>query len=207
MEYVSIFEARLRTGVSEVTIRRAIKSGKVAVKAISLQPGEQYLIPVEELEKLKSRDDYALISQRLGRVEERIDTLYELLAAHDFRIKQLEEQVRNLKNVQTPAQSHQERATKPVAVSPSNYTPTRDKATSAPRVTRQSAIPEMPPGTLSLQEFSDVLGIARRTLLEQVVKYDLPHTALESNRPGELKRYFDSEQQEAVKQWRAERGL
>lgn len=201
MDTMSVQEAARQLGVTEKTIYRYLDKRKLSSEKIGLV----HFIPRSEVEAMRVSGHVQKEDRTYER--ERIDTLYELLAAHDFRIKQLEEQVRNLKNVQTPAQSHQERATKPVAVSPSNYTPTRDKATSAPRVTRQSAIPEMPPGTLSLQEFSDVLGIARRTLLEQVVKYDLPHTALESNRPGELKRYFDSEQQEAVKQWRAERGL
>ncbi len=181
MEYVSIFEARLRTGVSEVTIRRAIKSGKIAVKARALQPGEQYLIPVEELEKLKPRDDYALITQQLGNQKQRIDTLYELFAAHDFRIKELEEKLRTIQAL-----------------------PTVQTAQETRRETQET--PVLPDGTLTISEFADALGIARKTLLDAVMKYDLDHIAIPNPaRPKEMKRYFTPEQQTAIKQWRASR--
>jgi hypothetical protein len=102
-------------------------------------------------------------------------------------------------------QSHQERARRPVAVSPLSHTPQRVQAPTAPRVPRQDTVTDLPSGTLTMQEFAAELGIARRTLLEQVQKYDLPHTLLPSNRPGEQKRVFTIEQQAAIVEWRANR--
>jgi excisionase family DNA binding protein len=196
---MSVKEAAARLNVAEKSIFRYLKRGTLT----STKIGVQHYIPCDQVERLA-------LSRRVPtdektRLDNRITTLYDLVGALDFRVRELEEQVRNLKNVQTPVQTPQERVRTPVAVSPSHTTPIREQATTAPRIQRQSAMPEMPPGTLSLQEFADALGIARRTLLELTIRHNFEHIAIpDPTRPKETKRYFSPEQQASVKHWRAE---
>src|SRR6266487_3345172 len=64
----------------------------------------------------------------------------------------------------------------------------------------------LPDGTLTISEFATALGIARKTLLDAVMKYGLEHISIPNPaRPREMKRYFTPEQQAAIKQWRASR--
>ncbi len=101
-------------------------------------------------------------------------------------------------------QSHQEALQPSIPSVPPTHTPQREKAISQPHMRIQDTL--QPPGTITLQEFAEQLGIARRTLLEQVVKYDLAHTQIPNPaRPGETKRYFTAEQQEAVREFRTAR--
>lgn len=102
-------------------------------------------------------------------------------------------------------QSHQEAQETPVPPQPDTRRPATPQRTPAPRIPRQESREHtaQPPDTITLQEFAEQLGIARRTLLEQIVKYGLPHVAIpDPARQNEMKRYFTVEQQEAVKEFR-----
>ncbi|SRR6266487_1739141 len=174
MDTMSVKQAAMRLNVAEKTIFRYLLSGKLTSEKI----GSQHYIPTEQVENMaKSRH---VPTDEKTRLDNRVNTLYEITDALAFRVKALEEKLRAMQAL-----------------------PTVQTAQETRRETQET--PVLPSGTLTMQEFATALGMSRRTLLEQVMKHDLPHTVLPSARPGETKRVFTVEQQAAIKQWRASR--
>ncbi len=141
--------------------------------------GLMHFIPTEQIEKLAlSRH---VPTDEKTRLENRVTALYEITDALDFRVKALEEKLRAMQTL-----------------------PTVQTAQETRRETQET--PVLPDGTLTISEFATALGIARKTLLDAVMKYGLEHISIPNPaRPREMKRYFTPEQQAAIKQWRASR--
>jgi excisionase family DNA binding protein len=199
MDTMSVQEAARYLGVTEKTIYRYLDKRKLSSEKIGLV----HFIPRSEVETMALSGHVQTDVQTHER--DRVTTLYEITDALDFRVRELEEQVRSLKSVQTPVQTPQEARRVPASVSPSHTTPIRDKATTAPRTTRPMPLADLPLGALTLQEFAEQLGIARRTLLELTTRHNFEHIAIpDPTRPKETKRYFSPEQQANIRQWRAE---
>jgi excisionase family DNA binding protein len=188
-DYMSVQEAAKRLGVSEKSIYRYLEKKKLTSQKI----GITHLIPRSQVEKLA-------LSRHVQKDEEthmrdRVNTLYELVGALDFRVRELEEKLAKLQApvpVQTPL---------PTVQTAKEWW----EETPAPQP-RDPLLSELPAGTLTLQEFADEMDMARRTLLDMVVRYDLDHIKRPNPaRPKETKRYFTIEQQEAIREWRASR--
>src|SRR6266516_1951792 len=175
MDTMSVKQAAMRLNVAEKTIFRYLLSGKLTSEKI----GSQHYIPTEQVENMaKSRH---VPTDEKTRLDNRVNTLYEITDALAFRVKALEEKLRAMQAL-----------------------PTVQTAQETRRETQET--PVLPDGTLTISEFADALGIARKTLLDAVMKYDLDHIAIPNPaRPKEMKRYFTPEQQTAIKQWRASR--
>jgi excisionase family DNA binding protein len=141
MDTMSVQDAARYLGVTEKTIYRYLDKRKLSSEKIGLV----HFIPRSEVEAMKvsvhvQTDDQTHLKQR-------IDTLYELLAAHDFRIKQLEDQLQALRL--------SERQETPLYSVTSHHKHIREQAATAPREPRPAAISQgnVPADTIPLKDF------------------------------------------------------
>lgn len=112
---------------------------------------------------------------------------------------------RNYQELRRSLQSHQEALQTPVRIQPLHTTPQRTQATTTTRTTRHITDTDQPPATITLQEFADQLHLSRTSLREYVLKHNLPHVQIpNASRPGETKRYFSQEDQEAYHRYRGQ---
>ena len=90
---------------------------------------------------------------------------------------------------------------------PTHPPPTKKRPESPIRMQEMASLPpDLPEGTLHINDFATQLGISRTTLLGQVRDYNIEHIAIpKANRPNESDRYFTPEQQQKFKDWRAAR--
>ncbi len=111
MDTMSVQEAASYLGVTEKTIYRYLDKRKLTSEKIGLV----HFIPTHEVEKLAlSRH---VPTDEKTRLDNRVNTLYELFQAHDYRIKELEEKLAKLQApvpVQTPQETRSESQETPV---------------------------------------------------------------------------------------------
>jgi Helix-turn-helix domain len=182
-KYLTATEASRRYEIGERTIRQWITTGRLPAQTGTRDGHKIWKIQASDIERIIAEKHTTGIGtgsvpvelQRLAAMEHKLETLSLVVDALDFRVRSLEEEQRRARTAQ-----------KPVSL------PVLDMATDPPEE-----------GTLTMQEFAAHLGIERKTLLDSVLKYDLPHTAIPNpTRPREMKRSFTPEQQAAIIAWR-----
>jgi len=169
-EEVTAVEAARLTGLSDRTIRRKIKAGKLPARQIA---PNRYAIKQSDLERLTGQQTgQSETLERLEAIEQRLERIESLLQA-ETSSKQIAPPVRVL------SASHE-----PIQV----------------RVTSPS---DLPPGTLTLNELADELGIKRTTMIGHCKHLAHEARALQS-RPGQYARFFTPEQAEQARAWHRE---
>ncbi len=148
MDLLTIEEAKKRLGVSDSTLRRWMRKGKIKAQLIE----HRYYFRAEDVDRLlpKQKDTDAL-SQRLGNAEANIETLHQETAKLRQEIEDLKTAVQELSQ---RAQRHEK-------------TTMKEKAVSSPvkRDTDQHTAVSAPAGdTIAATLFAEQHGVNRRTM-------------------------------------------
>lgn len=185
-EEVTAVQAAQMTGRSDRTIRRLIHDKKLPARLVA---PNRYAIKVSDLDKLTGHEtgQIADVEKQLVAIEESLTRMEGLLGDLLETISKTE----TSKREQTTSQ-------RPVPI-------VTNDTISAPPDPPTTALPNnLPPGTLTLSELADELGISRTTLLGHCTKKKdrLNHEARElQSRPGQYARFFTPEQAMKARAW------
>lgn len=176
-EEVTAVQAAQMTGRSDRTIRRMIHNNRLPARLIA---PNRYAIKVSDLDKVTGQA--SSIEERLSAIEEKIAHIEELL-------------LELLENFSVSTKKPP-RTKSPYDANDQIHLPSTRAST--------STMNGLPPGTLTLNEMADELGIKRTTLLGHCTKNNgrLAHEARElQSRPGQYTRFFTPEQAEQARIW------
>jgi excisionase family DNA binding protein len=192
MALLSVREAARRLSVDERTIRRWIVSGRLASQhAVN----GRMLIDEGEVER-------ALLESQSGPPPQATLDLGLLMAKVNLMQSEMETMRQRIEYLEARAGPREKKQVAPPRPAP-DVTPSSEKP--LPLWPEASELEDaQPPGTISLQDLADELGISRTTLLGHVLnpRNKLQHIPIAiPGRQGQFKRYFDVDQAELVRVW------
>jgi excisionase family DNA binding protein len=226
MRYYNAVEAAKELNISDKTIRRWVKKGKISAKRTQFN---EIAIPQSEIDRLRlelgspdqwvdsldsidrgvslrstaklDRVDTSDIEERMASLAQSIANLNATVDIQSRRINELTKRVTDLETRLNAAQDVTRQSTPSMSMDETTKTESPLSTTTGPNIPIPS---NLPPGTLHSSEFADQLGI-KRTVFDSMMKNGIAGEELERTkipivaRPGTNKNYFTPlEQQKAL---------
>lgn len=188
MEELTPTQIGARLGVSERTVQRWIRSGKLKA---TLQANGYYLVDLADIDALKPPTLPTNTASALADILNRIERLEQHVTSLEAKITALSSQIHP-----TPAPIKQ-------ALPTSQETQARALKRGRPPTTtpaRQPVPAHLPEGTLHIIDVAEELGMKKRSLLGFIQEHKIEHIAIpKRNREWESDRYLTPEQQQEVR--------